>query len=162
MKETGRLGFRQRKMARHVNMVDGINWVFIVRRLRNKMAAGKFSSSLFSQSRKFESYLLCVWKRHITATHSSTVWACSGAFSWMRLTNSCFSRQPRHSSPQEAKMFLSSKTLSFFSPSAAQILQLRLCAQNTGYTRIHYITIQVQDPLIILWEYKDTFCKTRC
>lgn len=54
----------------------------------------------------------------IIINYSSILWAaCIGAFSWMRLTNSCFSRHPRHSSPHEAKMFLSSNTLSLLSPS---------------------------------------------
>lgn len=48
---------------------------------------------------------------------SQTAPPCCDAFRWMRLTNSCFSRQPRHSSPHEAKMFLSSNTLSFCSDS---------------------------------------------
>lgn len=40
----------------------------------------------------------------------------------MRLTNSCFSRHPRHSSPHEAKIFLSSSTRIFFRSSLLRSL----------------------------------------
>lgn len=55
---------------------------------------------------------------------------CWAAFSWIRLTNSCFSKQPWHSSPHDDKIFFNSETLRFLSPSLLKSFRLRSVNSN--------------------------------